>query len=102
VDGSIRYGTWYLSQLLYKFHGQEMLAMVAYNAGPHQVQRWLEWRGDDMEMDEFIETVPYDGARRYPQRVLRYVSIFRAVNGLDREVYLGNELDDTFEDNIYF
>ncbi len=102
VDGSIRYGTWYLNQLLYKFHGQEMLAMVAYNAGPHQVQRWLEWRGDVMTMDEFIETVPYDGARRYPQRILRYVSIFRAVNGMDREVYLGNELDDTYEDNIYF
>ena len=102
VDGSIRYGTWYLDQLLTKFHGQEMLAMVAYNAGPHQVQRWLEWRGDSMQMDEFIETVPYNGARRYPQRIIRYVSIFRAVNGLDRQVYLGNDLDATFEDNIYF
>ncbi len=99
---SLRYGTWYLNELITKFHGQEMLAMVAYNAGPHQVQRWLEWRGDDMDMDEFIETVPYDGARRYPQRIVQYMSILRAVNGLDRHVYIGNDLDPTFEDNIYF
>lgn len=99
---SMRYGTWYLDQLLTKFHGQEMLAMVAYNAGPHQVQRWLEWRGESMDMDEFIETVPYDGARRYPQRIVQYLSILRAVNGRERRVYIGNALDAEFEDNIYF
>jgi len=99
---SIHYGMWYLDQLLTKFHGQEPLALIAYNAGPHQVQRWLEWRGDVLDMDEFIETVPYDGARRYPQTILGYLANYRALYGDGATLYLGNALDPTFEENIYY
>ncbi|MCB9506084.1 MAG: lytic transglycosylase domain-containing protein [Myxococcales bacterium] len=99
---SLRFGTWYLRELLEKFHGQEMLAMVAYNAGPHQVQRWLEWRGAGMDLDAFIETVPYDGARRYPQRILRYTALLRGIDGGPMSLYIGNSLDPSVEDNIYY
>ena len=99
---SIQYGTYYFNELLQKFHGQEILAMIAYNAGPHQVQRWLEWRGDQMDLDEFVETVPYDGARRYPQRALRHMSIYRHLYLDDDSLYVGLALDPTFENNIYF
>lgn len=99
---AIRYGSWYLDQLIDKFHGQELLAFVAYNAGPHQVARWLDWRGERLDLDEFIETVPFDGARRYPQRIVQYLSTYRSLYYGDGSVYIGNELDPTYLDNIYF
>ena len=102
IDDAFRYGAWYLDQLLYKFDGQEMLAAVAYNAGPHQVARWIDWRGDVLDMDELIETVPYDGARRYPQRLLRYLLTYRLAYGESDRVYIGNALDPDYEDNIYY
>lgn len=102
IEHAFEYGAWYLSELLEKFDGQEMLAAVAYNAGPHQVARWLDWRGDILDMDEFIETVPYDGARRYPQKLLRYLLTYRLVYGESDRVYLGNALDADYEDNIYY
>ncbi len=101
-DAAMRFGAYYLSELLLKFRGQELLAMIAYNAGPHQVARWLQWRGEGLALDEFIETVPYDGARRYPQRILRYLAMYRVVHGLGSGMYVGNDLDAGFEDNIYF
>jgi len=99
---SIRYGMFYLNELILKFKGQEMLAHVAYNAGPHQVQRWLEWRGEGLDMDEFVETVPFDGARRYPQRVIQHMSVYRDLYEGDPWIYVGNQLDPSFLDNIYF
>lgn len=101
-SAAFRFGAWYFAELLTKFHGQEMLAMVAYNAGPHQVQRWLDWRGEGLDLDEFIETVPYVGARRYPQTILRYVLTYRLTYAEGTEVYVGNALDPTYEDNIYY
>jgi soluble lytic murein transglycosylase-like protein/tetratricopeptide (TPR) repeat protein len=101
-SASLRYGTWYLNELLHKFRGQEMLALVAYNAGPHQVARWLQWRGSGMAMDEFIESVPYNGARTYPMRILQHMAMMRRVEGLPHWVYVGNTLDPVPEDNIYY
>lgn len=38
---SIRYGTWYLSNLLEVFDGNATLAIAAYNGGRGSVQRWM-------------------------------------------------------------
>ena len=44
-DVNIRYGSWYLRQLIDKY-GDERLALAAYNAGETTVDRWLrEGRG---------------------------------------------------------
>jgi len=50
---NIRLGTWYLAQLLDRF-GDTQLALWAYNAGPSNVDRWLE-TGDS----PFPETSAY-------------------------------------------
>jgi soluble lytic murein transglycosylase len=39
-DINIRYGTFYLRQLLDRYGGNEVAALAAYNAGPTQVDEW--------------------------------------------------------------
>ena len=39
-DINIRYGAWYLGHLLDRYHGDERLALAAYNAGQENVDRW--------------------------------------------------------------
>jgi soluble lytic murein transglycosylase-like protein len=97
---SIDYGTWYMDQLQYKFGGQEPLAVISYNAGPHRVQAWLARRGDKSELDEFIEEVPYRQARRYVKRVIQYVGMYRRIYEERSDLYIGQRLDTNFRHNI--
>jgi len=72
----------YLSDLLDRFQGHPALAVAAYNAGPGPVKRWLEARGT-LELDAFVETIPFEQARRYVMRVLSDAEIYRRLYGLD-------------------
>lgn len=99
---SIRYGTWYLGQLVENFAGQELLAAIAYNAGPHQVSRWMQWRCEGLDLDEFIETVPFDGARRYAQRTYQHMEAWAEVALGAEHLYLGNRLDCAVTNQVYF
>ena len=45
------------------------MTIAGYNAGEAAVDRWLVDRGD-LDMDEFLETIPYDETRNYTKRVL--------------------------------
>ena len=97
---SLEYGTWYMDQLLSKFDGQEPLAIIGYNAGPHRVEDWLVVRGHNSKTDEFIEEVPYGQARRYVKSVLRYISIYRRTYSKRADLYIGQQLDTGYSDNI--
>ena len=57
---------------LYKLYaGNAALAIAAYNAGEGAVGRWLrDPERRDLELDEFIESIPYDETRGYTKRVL--------------------------------
>jgi soluble lytic murein transglycosylase len=77
---NIGLGTRYLSQLLEEFQGNWARALAAYNAGPHQVRRWLDTRGR-LSDDEFIEEIPFPETRAYVKRVLGSYYRYRAQYG---------------------
>lgn len=75
-SSNIRLGSSYLNQLLQRFNGNRAIAAAAYNAGPHRVDRWLKKASPNLELDSWIETIPYRETRGYVQNVLSYSVIY--------------------------
>ena len=93
---SIRFGVWYFARLVEKFHGRHFLAMAGYNGGPHQVARWLTQRGTAMDLDAFVETIPFNEARNYVQKATRYLGVYQRIYEGSARLYVGNRLDGRF------
>ena len=68
-EQAVDYGAYYLKRLNTAFGGSIPLTAAAYNAGPHRVHSWLLSFGD-IDMDEFIEHIPYLETREYVRRVV--------------------------------
>jgi len=98
---ALQYGCWYLAQLLTKFRGQEVLAIAAYNGGPHNVQYWLDRKGD-LPTDEFIEEIRFTQARGYAKKVLKYLRLYRWIYEGNKTLYVPNALDPRYRGNIRF
>jgi soluble lytic murein transglycosylase len=67
---NIAYGSWYLRYLLQKYHGNEPLALAAYNAGEGKVDEWwseASARGEDFAVARHI---PFTETREYVSKVL--------------------------------
>ncbi len=71
-----RFGTHYLRKLLDQFDDHPLLAIAAYNAGPHRVRQWRPATGS-LEADIWVENVPFHETRTYLQRVLAYTAIYQ-------------------------
>jgi soluble lytic murein transglycosylase len=69
-------GSRFLARMSQRFEGNEVLATAAYNAGPHQVSRWLPEH--PIAADIWIATIPFRETREYVQRVLAYRVIYDA------------------------
>lgn len=72
---SIRFGAYYLRELLDRFDDHPALAIAAYNAGARRAEHWRP-RSANMEADIWIDTVPYRETRRYLQRIFYYTAIY--------------------------
>ncbi|MFZ4738890.1 MAG: transglycosylase SLT domain-containing protein [Bradymonadia bacterium] len=92
---------WYVHQLLRKFDGQVALAIASYNAGPHRMASWLR-KKSKLPLDELIEEIPYDEAREYTKKVLRYWALYRRIYNGERRFEIPNEVGSTVLDNINF
>ena len=79
---------WYLRELNKKFKGQLMLVAAGYNGGPHNVALWLDQRGKQSTLDEFIEEIPFKESRLYAKKILKRVSLYERLycNKDDRTV----------------
>ena len=56
-----------LRDMLNRFDNKVAVALAAYNAGPGAAQRWLPERR--LEVDIWIENIPYNETRTYVQRI---------------------------------
>ncbi|HEX3345699.1 MAG TPA: lytic transglycosylase domain-containing protein, partial [Polyangiaceae bacterium] len=66
---AIRVGAHLLRKLLDQFHGEVALAVAAYNGGADSVERWLS-RAPAMQLDGFVERIPFKETRDYVARVM--------------------------------
>jgi len=69
-DINIRYGTFYLREMLNRFEGNAVAALAAYNAGPTQAE---EWGGAELSVEE----IPLDETRGYVDDVLEKRDAYR-------------------------
>ncbi|MBY0315939.1 MAG: transglycosylase SLT domain-containing protein [Bdellovibrionales bacterium] len=81
---SIRLGSYYLQRVLKKFKGNLALAAAAYNGGPHRVHAWINLFGR-LDLDEFIEHIPYQETRNYVKKVSKYYAIYNLIYNQNSE-----------------
>ncbi|MBP6671491.1 MAG: lytic transglycosylase domain-containing protein, partial [Gemmatimonadales bacterium] len=75
---NLRFGTFYLGQVLQRFNGDLVRALAAYNAGPGRVPLWSVGRAaDDPEM--FVERIGFKETRDYVRTIQRNVALYRAL-----------------------
>jgi soluble lytic murein transglycosylase len=87
-DINVALGTRYLAELLERFNGNRVLALAAYNAGPHRVDDWLAEEEDAVPADVWIESIPFYETREYVQAVLTYRVLFQGLHGNREELVL--------------
>jgi len=73
-EKNIRLGTTYFSKLLTQFKLSQY-AIAAYNAGPHNVARWLAMGYRDEE--EFTEDIPFSETKKYVFRIMQTLGIMK-------------------------
>lgn len=71
---NVRLAASYLRSLLDRFDGQIAVALAGYNAGPRAAARWLP--SEPVDVDIWIENIPYNETRDYVQRVMWHSLVF--------------------------
>jgi soluble lytic murein transglycosylase len=82
---NVALGAAYLSYLKGLFNSNPALMISGYNAGEGAVARWKKDR-QDMELDLFIENIPYSQTRGYTKRVLSSYAVYSFLYGENRPV----------------
>ena len=73
---NIRFGTYYLSNLISRCDNSPLLGFFSYNAGITRVRRWLQssliefGKKSNMPLDLFLETVPFAETREYGRKLI--------------------------------
>ncbi|MDX2346629.1 MAG: transglycosylase SLT domain-containing protein [Legionella sp.] len=77
-DKNIELGTAYLNHLATRFQYNPLLMVAAYNAGPHQVNRWIKTHPlETEEIDIWIETLPWGETRNYLKSVMAFYAVYQ-------------------------
>lgn len=79
---SILYGAVYLKMLMNLFDSNIILAIAAYNAGPHNVSQWLD-SCQQCDIVDYIERIPFRETRLYVKKVVSFFANYK--NQIDNE-----------------
>ncbi|WP_298937297.1 lytic transglycosylase domain-containing protein [uncultured Ruegeria sp.] len=75
-------GANYLSGLAADFNGNIVMMSAGYNAGPRRPISWMARYGDprtgDIDVVDWIETIPFSETRNYVMRVAESLPVYRA------------------------
>jgi soluble lytic murein transglycosylase len=74
---NVAYGTYYLRYLLDHYHGDELLAVAAYNGGLANVDKWVA-QANAAGGQLTVEGIPFPETREYVERVLGAQRAYRA------------------------
>ena len=74
---NIRMGTYYLAYLMKKYDADETLVLAAYNAGPGNVDGWLE--NSRYSKDGTLTYIPFKETRNYVAKVLQMKGVYRSL-----------------------
>jgi len=77
VDKNIELCSKYYKQLLERFNNNRILASAGYNAGPHRATRWLKKSDGKLDLDMWVETIPFKETRGYVQNILAFSAIYQ-------------------------
>lgn len=83
---AIRLGTRYLQRLSRNFDANRALVAAGYNAGPHRVKTWLN-RFGTLELDEFIEHIPFLETRNYVKKVITNYQVYASLYSNQSDVF---------------
>jgi len=104
IEDNSRLATYYISELLAKFHGQPVFAYASYNGGPSNVARWLAAKAQGptgVGLDEFVEEIPFTETANYARRVMEVHATYELMYR-GKLPQWSNEVDPAFENNIDF
>ena len=74
---NVRFGCVYFRTLIDRYNGKVHMALAAYNAGEHRVDRWKQQFWYAETDDEFIEMIPFTETRNYVKNILRNYFYYR-------------------------
>ena len=77
---NIALGTWYIQYLIKRFHGNEVAAIGAYNAGPQRVSNWLSAGTWDGRLPS-IMSIPVGETRHFIDRVFYNFTLYQRIYG---------------------
>lgn len=77
---NIKFGTKYLSDLLSRYEDSKEMAVVAYNAGFGNVDKWIA-QGVIKEDGSDLENVPYRETNMYLRKVMRNYEMYNKLYG---------------------
>ncbi|MBL6664428.1 MAG: lytic transglycosylase domain-containing protein [Rickettsiales bacterium] len=83
IKYNVRLGSFYIKKLIDRFEGSELLAIAAYNAGPHNADRWIREFYDPRKTDDidkvvdWIELITYSETRNYVQRITENLIVYK-------------------------
>lgn len=85
-DINLGLGIKYLSMLQNQYSGNIVLMLAHYNAGPMNLNSWLNTTGTQ-EVDMFIENIPFNETRKYIKKVISYYCYYSWLYGGNIDVH---------------